>query len=411
MSTPIYAQDPFEGINKQLMQVAAMRQAQEAQKEDLKLRQAHLKLQQEQHAMEQQQQQTQQAGAIQSFLGALADPSMGQLTQPAAGMLGDARVSTPDALSQVNAVAAPQQMGGRVAPSMIDSRRAEQQFGSYMKTLKQHLPEGEFSQFEAAVNLVQAGVPKELVDSFIPETAKEVADRLKVLEETRSIADKTQSDTYAQGYLAKKYNISVGMNDANKMLQNLIMADRLAGQARSLESLRQQGDKANNLTGIENQLRDNFEKSPVVKSAQSVVQAYSNVVTAAARARADNSGPSDQALIFQFVHMQDNTAARDSERQAIQQAGSIENYITARFGKYKAGEVLADEVRQKLVKAAEDLLNTSGASLDAYMQHYGKIATGSGVDPARIMYNPITATKAKAEDDALKIRVRGARRP
>jgi hypothetical protein len=412
MSAPIYLPDPFEGINKQLMQLAAMRQAQEAQKEQNKIEKEKLKIAQEKHAMEQQQQQTQQASAMQTFLGAVADPSMQQMVQPGLEMLGNAQVSSQNALAQVNAVAAPQQMGGKVGPSQIEAKRAQIQADAaterYMSQLQKSMTPDEFSRFQAVVGLIEQGVPKETVEHYV-ESQKDIADRLKVLEETRGMKDKAASDAYAQKYLAEKYKISVGTVDANKTLQNMVLADRAAAQARALEAFRQQGDQklegmkvTGELRKIQDSMRTNFEQSPVVKTAQTMASAYGRILKSATA----KTGPSDQQLIFAFINMQDQTAARDSERQALQASGSIGNYITAKFGKWKEGTVLADEVRQKIVAASKDMLDSHASSLNAYMQWYGDIAGKSGLDVSAVMYNPMDRPIQEAETEADRLRLR-----
>jgi hypothetical protein len=44
------------------------------------------------------------------------------------------------------------------------------------------------------------------------------------------------------------------------------------------------------------------------------------------------------------------------------------------------------------------------------MDHYNKIATGSGIDPSRIMYDPMSGPMKKADEQAARIEVRAAQR-
>jgi hypothetical protein len=409
MAGPIYAPQG-ESTSDWMLKLLVAKQQQEVHDEQIRLQKEELKLRQQKFQTEQAEQQSQQQGVLQNFLQAAQDPAMGQMVQPAMQALGNANIPTPMAMGEVNRVAAPGGTAADPRPSMIEQVRGEraheQAMDKYMSQLKQSMDPVQFSRFNAVVGLVQQGVPKETLEHYI-ESEKDIADRLKVLEDTRGMKNKNESDAYAQQYLAERYKINVGVAQANDTLRSLVLADRAAAQARSLEQLRQEGQKVGSLVQIENQLRDNFEQSPVVKTSQSMAGSYGRLRASAAA----KTGPADQALIFQFVNMQDQTAARDSERAAIQAAGSLADYISVRFGtKWTSGEVLSDDVRKKIVATAEQMLVAQQASLGAYMDHYNKIATGSGIDPSRIMYDPMSGPMKKADEQAARIEVRAAQR-
>jgi hypothetical protein len=410
MAGPIYTNDG-ESTSDWLLKLLVAKQQQEVQKEQLGLRKKELEQQAQEYQQKQAMQEAETArqqgpmlaaqSALQAMLQQAAAPAMAQYNPMNGQMMGAPQMGepAPQAAQQYGQLAqqvSPQQALG-AAPTFAARAQAQQEEKKAERALtnmKNVLTPDEYSRLRAGLELkMQLGdaMPTDALKPFIPETALEAAQRADMITERVSNED-------AQKYLASK-GIHVGADGANAMLQTLHLNDRRFAQSRELTRMANDRADARALlsraTDIEKGLRSDFQNSQVTKASQTMAKEYSRILKHASA----KTGVSDEALVFAFVHMQDQTAARDAEREAIKSSGSIYNYISAKFGKWAKGTKLSDDVRQQLVAAAGDMLTSQKGSQDAYSTFVRKNATESGIDPTRVLYDPFSEVITQAEDE------------
>jgi hypothetical protein len=267
--------------------------------------------------------------------------------------------------------------------------------------------------------MTRAGLDNELVKPFLPPTALQAAQTLDALEEARSKKSAAESDAAAMTYLQSIGIKMPGPKGAQQMLVNMTLADRAAGQARSLagynqdrEDTRAGAKQATELAKIETDMRKNWEDSPVVKQAQAV--AFSHGKLKRLEATPAPSGATDRAIVYAFINMQDNTAAREGEQKAMEQAGGLENYIKTRFqtgSRWKMGELFTPEVRQRILAAADEMANAQKDVLGGYSEWTNRLAKESGLKPENVTYDPYEKTMQAVDDEIRKDRIRRARAP
>jgi hypothetical protein len=405
MSAPIYLPDPFEGINKQLMQLAAMRQAQEAQKEQNKIEKEKLKIAQEKHAMEQQQQQTQQASAMQTFLGAVADPSMQQMVQPGLQALGNANMGPQQVNAQINAVAAPQMMGNKVGPSQIDQAREKQKQLAVRQYVKDNSTADEFKQYEMGNAVYQQALAasgddeyaRSMSKSFVPPTAME-AEQLAEFKETRRRAkSKEEHDNIAAQQLKQKYGIDMVPEQAAALWADIEKSDRVFRQNRELVLLRERGENERSIrakqTKILETLNSNFQQNSVVKSAATAATGYAKIKELQSERGTKMPGHDHIALMDAFVRLATGTVVREQQVKLIKGARSLPESVQVTLSNWliKGGSVLSEEQVKNIYAAADAMIEPYKRQYRDVAGVYSARAEMNGVDPGLFITDPFSA--------------------
>lgn len=402
--------------NSEILAQMLLRQQQAEQaREELAIRKKHLELTAQEAQMKQQQQAAQQQSMLNAFMQAAQDPNImqsgigGQMQQALGGM-ADARTSTPQAFAQVNALAGPQEMGNKVAPSAIDQQRAELDAERTTKNILRYLPEDEGQKFLLGVKLMQQGVPKEAVEWMIPESAMQTAQRVELNLKNKRTLDTEAADNAAFELLKEQGFKVASAVGANALLSDIVKADAAFKNTMKAQKDQQaftanENEKARantnanaaigRLTQFETDIRKEFMGSDVVKRSQAVVQSYGKILEQAAK----KTGAADIALAYAFINMQDQTAAREGEQKILRQAGSMEDRISARFGKWRRGTVFSDGVRQQILDAAGDMLKGHKAAVDELSGYYAKRASERGIDPRRILFDPLGPSIKKIDEE------------
>ena len=406
-----YLPDPTEGLGARISQLLLAMAEQRQQDEQLRIQRERLALDKKQADAAAQTQQAQtlqtQAGADQQLLAATmsGNPQLRAMAMPTLQSYANAQVPLP--VSNANARA----LGTRPSPSEpspLESKQAqlaqEAATERYLAQLRQHLSPVEYSKFEAGLGLEQAGVPKELVDWTIPETAREAAMRLKDLQEITKYGNERAADEGAFQILRDRYGILLGgPSGAQNVLSDMVLNDRLNAQARRLQEEKAGLDTTKELRGIETQIRNSFEQSQVTKLSQDLVYSYGKVLRLANQPAP--TGPSDTALVFAFINMQDQTAARDAERRELQAAGSVEERITARFGRWKQGTLLSEEQRTGVALAAQEMWEAQKVAQESYTKWVSDNSSRSGVDPSHVTYDVLGEAEAKIQEDIARMKM------
>lgn len=401
-----------------LAQMLIRKQQAEQAKEELKIRQQALDIQMQEHQAKQAQQAAQQQTTLASFMQAQRDPNLAAMTQPALAALGNANVPNAQAFGMVNAVAAPRDMGdgNKSAPSVLDQRRADMEADRAIADAVGLMTPDEGQKFRVGMHLLQIGLPKEKVDWFIPETAIQKAQRIKVELENKTTVDTRAADQRAYETLTAQGFKLAGPAGASAFNNDLIKADRAFKREMDKQHDQQEFTAAENaksrieaaraaqiklLSDKEDGLRKDFQSSDVVKRAGQVVQSYGKVQQVAQL----KTGPGDVALAYAFINMQDQTAAREGEQKILRAAGSIEDRISARFGKWQRGTVFSDDVREQIVKAAEEMMRGQQSAVKQLADYYTKNAKEYKLDPSRIIFDPIAPALEKIEADKRKHKI------
>lgn len=424
MSTPIYVDNPLKGLGEQMLQLSLARQKREAMEEDLKLRKDNLKFQQEEAAAKQQQDQLANAQtqgpqmAAQQMLSQMANQAaqpMMPMGMPVANGVANPLPQAVNDFQQMQKTATRDQALA-AAPGLASAAQQEQRLGRILESMRKFLPPDEMNGMEIAIEAARMGLPENLYKSFIRPTAQDAAETLVKQEEAKSKKTLRESNEVAFKYLAEKGVNLGGPDGAQDMLAKMVLQQKAAAANRALTAYghdradaRAAAERTVEAGKVATTMRKNWESSPVVQQAQAVAFSYGKIREAVANPV--QGGINDQAIIYAFINMQDNTAARDAERKAMQDAGGLQNYIKTKFstGRWKMGDVFTDEVRQRVVAAADGMLASQQATLGSYNEWTEKLAKDSGVDPSLIMYDPYKKTLEEVDNKINKDRIKRAR--
>jgi hypothetical protein len=337
---------------------------------------------------------------MQTFLGAVADPSMQQMVQPGLQALGNANMGPQQVNAQINAVAAPQQMGSKVGPSRIDQAREDFAFKRLMMEARKHMPAEQADGWESAVQMVRAGVPKEQVDFLIPLNAKETMDLLETQEKVRGMRDTRESGLYAQERL-KSWGIDVPPEKAVEMLNKTIEMKQSFNNAWALQAERerradsrmnennQRADSRALLsrqTELEKTLNAQFQGSPVVRAAQQGVKEIVRIRELSTK----KNGLADKGMVYSYIKMLDDmTGVREGETKDTAKAASAAERVQGLIGRWKEGDLLTDAQRERLVDASEAIVASHrDRTFKDYYDWVVRNAKESGLDVNRVAYNP-----------------------
>lgn len=126
---------------------------------------------------------------------------------------------------------------------------------------------------------------------------------------------------------------------------------------------------------------------------RSVSQAYDRIVSA------QNTGPGDIALIFNYMKMLDpGSTVREGEFATAQQSGGIPTAIVNMYNNAVNGERLTDEQRASFTSQAADLLGAAKKSEAAARESLMPVVNYYKLDPARV-FGPSTESEAGAGAD------------
>lgn len=127
-----------------------------------------------------------------------------------------------------------------------------------------------------------------------------------------------------------------------------------------------------------------------------VRDAYSRILQSAQKP----SPASDISLIYNFMKMLDpGSVVREGEFATAQNAGSIDQRVTAMYNRVLSGQRLTDETRNDFVNQAHGLHARSANQYQRIQQQYQGIASRSGVDPNNTIIDygpPQTADQQRA---------------
>ena len=184
----------------------------------------------------------------------------------------------------------------------------------------------------------------------------------------------------------------------------MLLANQAFARQRQLQ--RENNDRADARAGFaavkaaENSLRGNFEGSPVVKQAQTVVSEYNKILDLSAK----KTGASDTGMVYSFIKLLDTqTGVREGEQKQVQASGSVAERVGAFIGQWTVGTRLTDAQRDKLVAAAETIADSHKQSFEDYRGWYTRNAAEAGVDPAKVIYDPYESKKVRKTPEEERI--------
>lgn len=153
---------------------------------------------------------------------------------------------------------------------------------------------------------------------------------------------------------------------------------------------------------------DDFQNETVVKEFEKATETYSNVVSAVN----NPSGPSDVAVIFQFMKTLDPTSVvREGEFDKARETGSIFQGAYAKFNKLLTGEDLSPSLRQDFLRTSQDLLknkhNIYKQKLNTYSTQINSIAGGNAASSVLRTIDDSFIQNFDKENDPLGISSQG----
>jgi len=141
----------------------------------------------------------------------------------------------------------------------------------------------------------------------------------------------------------------------------------------------------------ENDLRGDFEKSPVVKAYNVVVPMLESAKDAATRP----TRAADINLVYAFAKLMDpDSVVRESETGMVTATGTVGDRLSGYLGQLNGGPMLREETRKKLIAELESRFGRLQESYDAYRDAYTGIAKRRGYNVENVII-PIRKDKPK----------------
>lgn len=162
------------------------------------------------------------------------------------------------------------------------------------------------------------------------------------------------------------------------------MAVELGIKEEELAKLRREGKGI-----IPDEKRPDFE-SKLRKEYSDQTKGYQDVKAAFGRIQsADQTAAGDLALIFNYMKMLDpGSVVREGEFATAQNAAGVPDRVWNLYNRLLSGERLNESQRKSFIGQAERLYKTAGQQEDTVRKGLTRIATGYGIDPANIFYEP-----------------------
>lgn len=135
-----------------------------------------------------------------------------------------------------------------------------------------------------------------------------------------------------------------------------------------------------------NTLRDEFNTraAPFI----AVRDGQRRVLSAYESAKTDKSGAADMALIYGYMKVLDpGTGVKEGEYATAQNAGSIPDWVRAKYNAAITGQKLSDDVRNKIVKASVGLYQKADVAHRNTEAQYEGLAKRYKLDPANVIVN------------------------
>ncbi len=141
--------------------------------------------------------------------------------------------------------------------------------------------------------------------------------------------------------------------------------------------------------GNEKALRSEYLKA--VKDVGPVYDGWQRVLAG----KSLGTGVGDMSMIFGYMKMLDPTSVvREGEVANARNAAGVPEQILAEYNRVVGGGILSDEQRQQFVAAAEAAWQPFSTRLEDAKRVYGTLATEYGMDPSRIIIDPVPAVVA-----------------
>lgn len=141
--------------------------------------------------------------------------------------------------------------------------------------------------------------------------------------------------------------------------------------------------------GNEKALRSEYLKA--VKDVGPVYDGWQRVLAG----KSLGTGVGDLSIIFGYMKMLDPTSVvREGEVANARNAAGVPEQILAEYNRVVGGGILSDEQRQQFVAAAEAAWQPFSTRLEDAKRVYGTLATEYGMDPSRIIIDPVPAVVA-----------------
>lgn len=147
--------------------------------------------------------------------------------------------------------------------------------------------------------------------------------------------------------------------------------------------------------GVESSLRAEFQRNPVVRDSFMISQSNERLRAIAAQ---EPSGAGDLGLIFSFMKMLDpGSVVREGEFANAENAQGVPDRIRTLYNRALNGERLAPETRREFVSTANDVIAGQRRALGPVLERFRGLATGSGVDPVNVIFDPFPAAETGDE--------------
>lgn len=426
-NAPIYAPDPFEGIQKTLLQVAAMRQQQEAMKEDLKLRQQKLKIDQEENAAAAQQRQMDNAQrqgpqiAAQQMLAQMANqsaqPMMPQGVPVANGVANPLPQAVTD-FQQVQRTATPDQALA-AAPGFANEAKRQFEQRRVRAALEKSATADELKKYDMGNLVYQQALAatgdetyaREMSESYVPPTAKEAAETIEINLRVRQAESKEAGGRIAQEHLRTKYGVDMPWDQAAETLKQFEVNSRLYKQNRELTAMREQGANSRAIydrqTKIMDSLRSEFQKNPTINAARVAATGYAKIKELGLKGT-KMPGHDHIALMDAFVRLATGTVVREQQVKLIKGARSVPESLQVLWlnSLKPGGAVLSETQVQNIISAADHMIEPYKRTVADVTDMYSKQAQLNGVDPALFLTDPFDAVPPQFKETPAERRKR-----
>jgi len=137
----------------------------------------------------------------------------------------------------------------------------------------------------------------------------------------------------------------------------------------------------------EQKFRKEFNDLPQIESVVETNKFYNEITDLVASQKTNPDGPTDIAILFNYMKMIDPTSVvREGEQYMIQNAANLPNSLVAKFKSLTTtGETLPADVRKNIKRATETIMKSRVKTYNTLYDQYSKIATDSGFDVDRTM--------------------------
>jgi hypothetical protein len=253
-------------------------------------------------------------------------------------------------------------------------------YQTMLPIIKQVNPDAPSSLNQSAVDMFALGIAQSSDENQLYGYSKQQTqmqgDLGKAIEDAHKISLKYGSDSKEAQLAAQNVNLIMEQKQSDIASTASNLLNKANKNNMSQESVLRKEVQSLNKNYMT--VQDNFNKI------QTIAQNYNSTGPNAAQ----NFGPSDTALIFNFMKILDPTSVvRESEFATAANSGGVPQAIQAEYNRVLKGGVLSPTMRNEFIRTSKQLYEASKKSYDQNNQTYRNLATSLGVDPNNVVLN------------------------